>query len=91
MYVFIHRFNPDRFEQDASKRRHPLTFTPFGFAGRRQCPGKHFFYVEALVYLSTLFRNFDINVLADDDVDITYGFLTRPTNEMWMTIKSRQD
>lgn len=88
-HIFTFRFDPDRFDEQASKDRHPLTFTPFGFAGRRLCPGKRFFYIEALVYLSTIFRNFDIDVLADDDVDITYGFLTRPTNELWMQIKAK--
>ena len=85
----LRRFDPLRFNPDASKDRHPLTFTPFGFAGRRRCPGERFFYIEALVYLSTIFRNFDVTVLAGDDVDITYGFLTRPTNELWMTIEPR--
>lgn len=83
------KFDPGRFDPEQSKDRHPLTFSPFGFAGRRLCPGKRFFYVEALVYLSTIFRNFDIEVMVDGEVDITYGFLTRPTNELWMKIKSK--
>ena len=89
-YIFLHSFNPERFNQTTSKGRHPLTFTPFGF-GRRPCPARNYFYVEALVLLSTLFRHFDIDVPSDDDVDITYGFMKRPTSDIWMTIKSKQD
>ena len=39
--------------------------------------------------LSTLFRHFDFEVPSDDDVDITYGFMKRPTSDIWMTIKSK--
>ncbi|KAG8229876.1 hypothetical protein J437_LFUL008267 [Ladona fulva] len=36
------RFDPDRFKEESVKSRPPLSFCPFGFAGKRRCPGEEY-------------------------------------------------
>ena len=52
-YILSSRFDPDRFSEARSKGRPTIAFSPFGFAGRRQCPAYRFAYVEASVFLVT--------------------------------------
>ncbi|CAF4855720.1 unnamed protein product, partial [Rotaria magnacalcarata] len=40
-------FNPDRFDQVNRRKLPALAFSPFGFAGKRICPGYRFAQYEA--------------------------------------------
>lgn len=50
------RFDPDRFSPENSKTRGTYNFVPFGFAGKRKCPGYKLAYSEAAVLVATLIR-----------------------------------
>ena len=83
------RFDPDRFSAENEKKRPPFSFEPFGFAGKRVCPGKKFGYVEATVVLATLLRRFKVDLVPGQVVTPLYGFVTKPHEEIWITISKR--
>ena len=49
---------PARFE--TSEGRDPVAFTPFGYAGKRSCPGKLLAYAEETIVLGTFFKHFNV-------------------------------
>lgn len=55
------------------------------------CPGKHFFYTEALVVLGSLFKSFrfDLSHETPKDVPVVYGLLTRPGVDIMLTVTKR--
>ncbi|XP_021373562.1 cytochrome P450 20A1-like [Mizuhopecten yessoensis] len=83
------KFDPDRFSPENKKTRPPLTFQPFGFAGKRVCPGYRFAYAEATVCLVTLLGNFKVKLVDDEVINPVYGLITRPEKEIWIKIEKR--
>ena len=49
---------PSRFEK--TEGRESVAFTPFGFAGKRTCPGKLLAYAEVTSVLGTFFKHFNV-------------------------------
>eukprot|EP00105_Crassostrea_gigas_P006249 XP_011420113.2 PREDICTED: cytochrome P450 20A1 [Crassostrea gigas] len=84
-----HRFDPDRFSPENSKSRPTYAFQPFGFAGKRICPGYKFAYVEAIIGLVTILRKFKVEMVEGQTVTQTFGFVTHPTEEIWITLQER--
>ncbi|XP_033762753.1 cytochrome P450 20A1-like isoform X2 [Pecten maximus] len=85
------KFDPDRFSPENIKNRPPLSFQPFGFAGKRVCPGYRFAYAEATVCLVTLLRKFKIRLVDDGQVvNPVYGLVTHPDKEIWVKIEKRE-
>lgn len=84
-------FDPDRFLPENAKHRPPLIFSPFGFAGKRICPGNRIASVESTIMMTVLLRRFKFH-LADEQqrIEPMYGIVTKPSCEMWMNIESRQ-
>ncbi|XP_071966177.1 cytochrome P450 20A1-like [Antedon mediterranea] len=82
-------FNPDRFSEENSKLRDKLTFSPFGFAGKRICPGYRFSYVELTVFLSQLIRKFKFNLIEGLVIEPVHGLVTCPSDEIWVTVEKR--
>ena len=60
-------FDPSRFDQAACAKRHPTAFIPFG-AGPRQCVGREFARMEALVVLSLLLSHYRFDVLSREAI-----------------------
>lgn len=83
------KFNPDRFNADQVKLRHPLAFQPFGFAGKRKCPGYRFAYYEAYVFLTSIIKNFKVELVKDQDISFRHGLVTQFTDEVWITAEAR--
>ena len=83
------RFDPDRFTRENSKGRHPMAFQPFGFAGKRKCLGSHFAYSEVFVILSVLLRRFKIHLVEGQVVEPLYAVVTKPADEIWVTVTER--
>lgn len=83
------RFNPDRFSAEGSKGRPTIAFSPFGFAGRRQCPGYRFAYMEASVLLVTALQKVKFLLVPGQDVHMKHGLVTHPRDEIWVKVIKR--
>ena len=66
-----------------------MAFQPFGFAGKRKCPGYRFAYAEAFVVLSILIRRFKIDLVEGQVIEPVYAFETTPSDEIWVTVTER--
>lgn len=84
------KFDPDRFSPENVKLRPFYAFQPFGFAGKRKCPGYQFSYAEASVILSILIRKFKIKLVEGQVVTPEYGIVTSPKEEVWITVEKRK-
>lgn len=74
------------------KNKHPtLGFCPFGFAGRRLCPGKLFVYDEVMTYLAILIGRFEFRLSTKTrrDMPINNGLLTRPKEDVILAVRRR--
>lgn len=87
--VILNRFDPDRFSAENSKSRPSYSFQRFGFAGKRKCPADIFAYVEATITLFSILRKFKIKMVEGQVVTPTFGFVTHPTEEVWITLQKR--
>ena len=87
---FIFRFDPDRFTHEHARERSHLSFVPFGFAGKRACPGQKFSYAEICVVLVTLLRKYKVKMVKGQDIEPVYGLVTHPSEEIWITISKRK-
>ncbi|XP_077997363.1 cytochrome P450 20A1-like [Glandiceps talaboti] len=83
------RFDPDRFSNEEASKRHPLAFSPFGFAGKRVCPGYRITYAEATVCFVALLRKFKFHLVEGQNIQRKYGFVTLPSDEVWVTVSNR--
>lgn len=83
------KFDPDRFTPENVKNRPTLAFQPFGFAGKRVCPGYRFAYAETTVCLVTLLRKFKIKLVDGQVVIPVHGLVTHPEEEVWIKLEKR--
>ncbi|XP_064627811.1 cytochrome P450 20A1-like [Lineus longissimus] len=84
------KFDPDRFSSENVKSRHRLSFSPFGFAGKRKCPGYRFAYAEATTALAILFSRFKIKLVDDQVVLPLYQLVTTSADEIWIQVEERK-
>ena len=90
LHMFYHfRFDPDRFSPDAPKR-HPNAYQPFGFSGKRKCPGFRFTYYEGVIFLISIFRNFNVSLVPGQDVVMQHRLLCQPKEEIYINVTARQ-
>uniref|UniRef100_A0A0B6YSD6 Cytochrome P450 n=1 Tax=Arion vulgaris TaxID=1028688 RepID=A0A0B6YSD6_9EUPU len=89
LWPLPNKFDPDRFSPENSKDRGTYEFVPFGFAGKRKCPGYKFAYSEAAVLVTDLIRRFEISLLDDQVVQPVYGLVTHPLDEIWVKVTKR--
>ncbi len=82
-------FDPDRFSGENSKKRSPYAFQPFGFAGKRKCPGHKYSHHSVIVFLSIILRNFKMKLVEGQNVVPVYGLVTIPKEEVWMYLEKR--
>lgn len=83
------RFDPDRFSPEEVKQRSSMAYQPFGFAGKRKCPGWRFSIAEGLVFLSVLSRAFTFHLVKGQKVEPAYNLVTSPKEEVWVTVSKR--
>ncbi|XP_070560164.1 cytochrome P450 20A1-like isoform X2 [Ptychodera flava] len=84
------RFDPDRFLPEKVAERHKLAFSPFGFAGKRICPGYRVSYAAGAQLLSTLCRKFKFHLVGGHSIQRKYGFVTLPSEEVRIMIEKRE-
>ncbi|KAL5007144.1 hypothetical protein ScPMuIL_015950 [Solemya velum] len=83
------QFDPERFSPANVKRRPTLAFSPFGFAGKRICPGYKFAYAETCVLFAPLLRKFEIQMAGPQSIRGVHGLVTHPSEEIWITLRRR--
>jgi cytochrome P450 family 20 subfamily A len=88
--IFFSRFDPDRFSEDNVKSRPSLAFSPFGFAGKRKCPGYRFAYAESVTAIAIVLRRFKIKMVDDQVVVPVFGLVTHPAEEIWIQVEERK-
>lgn len=87
---FSFRFDPDRFNSENTKSRPLLAFSPFGFAGKRTCPGAQLAYLEATSVLVTLLRDHKVKLVEGLVINPVYGIVTHPGDEIWIMAEKRK-
>jgi cytochrome P450 family 20 subfamily A len=83
-------FNPDRFDKENKKKLPALAFSPFGFSGKRVCPGYRFAQYEASLITAGIVRAFKVT-LVDSTAPVVsvYGLVTAPQDEIFVQFTKR--
>ncbi len=81
-------FIPERFTDEEKKKRHKLSYMPFG-AGQRMCIGNNFAMMEMQVILALLLKNFTISLAKKSEIIAPEPLVTlRPKTDIHIQIKS---
>lgn len=78
-------FNPDRFAPENSKTRSSASYLPFG-AGPRMCIGNHFAMMEMQLLLPLLLKNFDFELVKNQQIELEPMITLRPKHGIQMKI-----
>ncbi|XP_074654359.1 cytochrome P450 20A1-like [Tubulanus polymorphus] len=89
IYPLPHKFDPERFSKENVKTHPPHAFEPFGFAGKRKCPGYRFAQNESYIFIARIIRHFEIKMVPEQVITPVYGLVTHPDKEIWITISER--
>jgi len=83
--VLMLRFDPVRFSADGMQQLPVYAFAPFGFAGKRNCPGREFAMAAVSVLLAKLLRSdLRLSLAPDQTVTAKYGLTGKPEDEIWI-------
>ena len=82
-------FDPQNFVSEASKKRHPLAWMPFG-AGQRLCIGKDFALMEGTLILSMLLQRFDVEMVAGHQPQPALSTTLSTKDGVWALLKERK-
>lgn len=83
-------FDPDRFSSENRSSHPSLAFSPFGFAGKRICPGQRFSSLEGNVFLALLLRSFSFRFSPScPSVVPVYGLTAHPSEELLLLVSLR--
>ena len=90
LWINPHEFNPDRLSPENLKKLPTLTFSPFGFAGKRICPGYRFAQYEANLFIAGIIRMFKVT-LVDPKAEVVpvHGLVTSPKDEIFVQFTPR--
>ena len=83
------RFDPDRFSSEKAALLPRLSFEPFGFAGKRKCPGYKLSTAESKVLLASVVRKFRVELATPQEVNKVFGLVTAPDVDIWVTVSLR--
>uniref|UniRef100_T1JHA2 Cytochrome P450 n=1 Tax=Strigamia maritima TaxID=126957 RepID=T1JHA2_STRMM len=84
------KFNPDRFNGERKESRHPLVFKPFGFAGKRQCPGQKFALCQMTIFLAEWFRHFQFSLVPGQNYQFNAN-IAKIDEEIWVKVARRNN
>lgn len=82
-------FNPERFNFNEIKKRHPLTWLPFG-GGPRNCIGMRFGKMQVKVGIITLIRNFKFSTCSKTSIPIQIdktNMLVNPLGGVYLKVE----
>lgn len=83
------KFDPERFSSEEKKKRHPMTWFPFG-EGPRNCIGLRFGMMEARIGLITLLNNFEFSVGSKTNVPLIISktsFVLSPQHDLYLKVQ----
>lgn len=83
------RFDPDRFSEDEIKKRHPMTWLPFG-DGQRNCIGLRFGQMQVKTALIALLSKFKFSVCVKTEESVTFNpkaFILVPLNGVYLKVE----
>jgi len=83
------RFDPERFTKEEIKKRPAFSYFPFG-GGPRLCIGQQFAYMEMQLVLAELIRQFEIELVENQDIDMLPLVTLRPKNGILVRLKNRE-
>ncbi|XP_057294082.1 cytochrome P450 20A1-like [Hydractinia symbiolongicarpus] len=83
------KFDPDRFSPEKLKERPNMAFEPFGFAGKRKCPGYRFAYFDTTVFLVDIIRKFKVKLVEGQNITMQHRLVTQPKEAVWFKMEPR--
>lgn len=87
-----YRFDPERFEPELKKNRHPMAWIPFG-SGPRSCLGIRFAMLEAKIALAKLLMNYRLVPCERTEEKLTLSVPTvtlNPKSGVWLKAEKRE-
>ncbi len=91
IYYNRERFDPDRFAPDrAEDKQQPFGYVPFG-GGLRECLGKEFAKLEMKIFASMLVRDYDWELLPDQDLKMTVVPTPHPRDGLRVNFRTRKN
>ncbi|XP_067944170.1 cytochrome P450 20A1-like [Watersipora subatra] len=83
--------NPDEFDPDRFNKKIPAYgFEPFGFAGKRKCPGYRLTELESQMFIVLALKRFKVTLVPGQVVEPSYGLVTKPSEEIWILVEKRK-
>jgi cytochrome P450 len=82
------RFDPDRWAPEARATRPEFAYFPFG-GGARRCIGEQFAWMEGVLILATLARNWRLRLVPGHPVGLRSLVVLRPRFGMRMQLERR--
>ncbi|HLA64182.1 MAG TPA: cytochrome P450, partial [Rhodothermales bacterium] len=82
------RFDPGRFEKEATEARHPFAYLPFG-GGPRTCLGANMALMQMLLIVVTFVRRYDFRPATAEPVGIQPMMLLRPRGAVALHFTAR--
>jgi cytochrome P450 len=83
------RCDPDRWGDEAARRRPRWAYFPFG-GGARQCIGEGFAWTEGVLALATIARRWRLRPVADRPLRLDPLITLRPRDGLWMRPHARK-
>lgn len=86
IYLNPDKFDPDRFTEEQSRKRHPYAWLPFG---QESNIGHRFAMLQAKVCLAHLISKYKVSQCTKTPIEITYDpseFLLTSKDEIWLKL-----
>jgi cytochrome P450 len=81
-----HRFDPERFSEEAQRTRPPFSYIPFGSGGRR-CLGESFAEMEGMLILATIASTVRLHLVDGQTIQPDPVMTLRPNVPVQMTVQ----
>lgn len=81
-----HRFDPERFSEEAQRTRPPFSYIPFGAGGRR-CLGESFVELEGLLILATIASTVRLRLVDGQTIRPEPVMTLRPNGPVQMIVQ----